>query len=162
MGAAMGPGPDVGSVLFAHTGELKLSDQQVTRLAAIARRTADRRQTMRRSFDSAMTSRRGQGRDSAARGRMGPRPELLAAGERMREQAHADLREALSVLTPDQQATAWETIAMRGPAGGRGGRGGPPRRGGEMPGARMRGGPGAGGPGMAGPGMRGASDVQRP
>jgi hypothetical protein len=28
--------------------------------------------------------------------------------DRLREQRHAELREALGVLTPDQQATAWE------------------------------------------------------
>src|SRR6478735_7461973 len=50
-------GPDVAEQLLAHTGELKLSDQQVTRLAAIARRSADRRQGMRRSMDSLMTAR---------------------------------------------------------------------------------------------------------
>ena len=32
-------------------------------------------------------------------------------GERMRDQAHTDLRDALSVLTPDHQATAWEMMA---------------------------------------------------
>ena len=43
-GAPMGGpgGGDVASFLLSHTGELKLSDQQVTRLAAIARRSADR------------------------------------------------------------------------------------------------------------------------
>src|SRR4051812_46201099 len=55
--AAGRTGPDVAEQLLARTGELKLSDQQVTRLAAIARRSADRRQAMRRSMDSLMTSR---------------------------------------------------------------------------------------------------------
>jgi len=50
-----GPGGgDVASFLLSHTGELKLSDQQVTRLAAIARRSADRRQAVMRSMDSLM------------------------------------------------------------------------------------------------------------
>lgn len=35
----------------------------------------------------------------------------------MREQAHADLRDALAVLTADQQALAWELVAGGGPAG---------------------------------------------
>ena len=109
----MGPGGDVASFLLAHTGELKLSDQQVTRLAAIARRSADRRQTAMRSMDSLM-ARGPQRRDSAARGRFAPSPELRATAERLRDQRHADLRDALGVLTPDQQATAWELSAMRG------------------------------------------------
>jgi hypothetical protein len=111
----MGPGGDVASFLLAHTGELKLSDQQVTRLAAIARRTADRRQAVMRTMDSLM-ARGPQRRDSAGRGRFAPSPELRANAERLRDQRHADLRDALGVLTPDQQATAWELSAMRGGA----------------------------------------------
>jgi hypothetical protein len=64
--------------------------------------------------DSLVAGRRGQRPDSADRGRAGPPPELVAAGQRMRDQAHADLRDALSVLTPDQQATSWEIMATRG------------------------------------------------
>jgi hypothetical protein len=144
MGAPMG-GRDISAMLLAHTGDLKLSDQQVTRLAAIARRSAERRDAMRRSMDSLMTARRDQAPDSA-RSRMGPPPALQAGMERMREQAHADLRDALGVLTPDQQATAWEIVAMRGGGGGPAG---------PMAGARMRGGPGARGrPGAFGPGTR--------
>ena len=143
MGAQMG-GPDISSMFLSHTAELKLSDQQVTRLAAIARRSSERRDAMRRSMDSLMTARRGQAPDSARR--MTPSPAMQASMARMREQAHADLRDALGVLTPDQQATAWEIVAMRG------GRGGPA---GPMAGSRMRGAPGMrGGPGAAGPGMR--------
>jgi len=159
----MGPGGDVASFLLSHTGELKLSDQQVTRLAAIARRSADRRQAAMRSMDSAMA--RGPRRDSAGRGRFAPSPELRATAQRMRDQRHSDLRDALGVLTPDQQATAWELSAMRGGAwmargpmpGGFGRRGGPPG-----PDNRFRGGPaprgdGRGGareaPGNPGPGV---------
>src|SRR6478672_3554559 len=138
-----GPGGDVASFLLSHTGELKLSDQQVTRLAAIARRSADRRQAVMRSMDSLM-ARAPQRRDSAGRGRFAPSPELRATAQRLRDQRHTDLRDALGVLTPDQQATAWELSAMRGGArmargpmpGGFGWRGGP---GGPAP--RFRGGP---------------------
>ena len=143
IGAPMGLGGDVASFLLAHTGDLKLSDQQVTRLAAIARRSADRRQSALRAMDSLM-ARGPQRRDSAARGRFTPSPELRATAERLRDQRHTDLRDALGVLTPDQQATAWELSAMRGGSwmvrgarpGGGGGRMGPGR-----PGARFRGGP---------------------
>ena len=162
MGAPMGPAMDIGSFLLSHTGELKLSDQQVTRLAAISRRAADRRDAMRRSMDSLFASRGAARGDSARRDRVGPPPGLAANGQRMRDQMHADLREALSVLTPDQQATSWEILAMRGAGGPRAGMAmwGGPRGGGWMRGRPGAGGPGArrgegrsGGPGMA-PGAR--------
>jgi hypothetical protein len=153
MGPPGGPGGDVASFLLSHTGELKLSDQQVTRLAAIARRSAERRQATMRTMDSLM-ARGPQRRDSAGRGRFAPSPELRANAERLRDQRHADLRDALGVLTPDQQATAWELSAMRGGAwmargpmpGGFGRWGGP-----GAPGPRFRGGPAprGGGPGGA-------------
>ena len=153
------PGGDVASFLLAHTGELKLSDQQVTRLAAIARRSADRRQTAMGSMDS-LRARGPERRDSAARGNFGPSPAVRAIADRLRDQRHADLRDALVVLTPDQQATAWELSAMRG--GSRMARGPLPGWGGARmaPGAprpRFRG-PEAGdnrgpGPARAGPGV---------
>jgi len=147
----VGPGGDVASFLLSHTGELELSDQQVTRLAAIARRSADRRQAAMRSMDSAMARPR---RDSASRGRFAPSPELRATAQRLRDQRHSDLRDALGVLTPDQQATAWELSAMRGGArmargpmpGGFGRRGGP-----AGPGPRFRGAPAPRGDGRGGP-----------
>lgn len=123
----MGPGAGMGMIaaaprapgaefLLAASGALKLSDQQVTRLAAIARRTAARREAVRASFDSLRTQRAPEMRmDSAARragaARTGP---LAQAFRNEREQTHADLREALAVLTPDQLAQAWEMIARRG------------------------------------------------
>ena len=97
---------DIGSFLLAHTAELKLSDQQVTRLAAIARRSEDRRQAAMRSMDSVATRRFRN--DSAGRGPGGPPPAMRAEADRLRQLRHADLREALAVLTPDQQASAWE------------------------------------------------------
>ena len=137
----MGRGPDVAEQLLAHTGELKLSDQQVTRLAAIARRSADRREGMRRSMDSLMTG-RGMARPDSGRPRGGPPPEMRATADRMRDQAHVDLRDALAVLSPDQLASAWEVVVSRGPA---------PRGGLGFTGGPMRGGPGRGG----GSGFRG-------
>jgi Spy/CpxP family protein refolding chaperone len=148
----IGPGGDVASFLLSHTGELELSDQQVTRLAAIARRSADRRQAAMRTMDSAM-ARGPQRRDSAGRGRFGASSELRAEAQRLRDQRHSDLLDALGVLTPDQQATAWELSAMRGgawmargpmPGFGRGG--GPPG-----PGSRFRRAPAPRGDGRGGP-----------
>lgn len=104
-----GPGGDVASFLLAHTSDLKLSDQQVTRLAALARRSGDRRQAAMRAMDSLATRRlRNDSTGRGPGGPSGPPPGMRAEAERMRDQRHADLREALGVLTPDQQATAWE------------------------------------------------------
>jgi hypothetical protein len=101
-----GPARDVASFLLAHTADLKLSDQQVTRLAALARRSGERREAAMRAMDSLATRRMRP--DSGGRRPGGPPPALRAEAERQRDQRHADLREALGVLTPDQQATAWE------------------------------------------------------
>lgn len=101
-----GAAGDIGSFLLAHTAELKLTDQQVTRLAGIARRAGERRQAAMRTMDSLATG--GMRRDNAGRGPAGPPPAMRAEAERLRDQRHVELREALGVLTPDQQATAWE------------------------------------------------------
>jgi hypothetical protein len=131
MGMPMGPPMmDVASRFLAQTGELKLTDAQVTRLAAIARRTSEHRAAMRASLDSLRPA-PGAQRDSLRR--QGPPPAARALATRMRDQSHADLRDALAVLNPDQLATAWGMMANRGGAGRRGGFGGRP----FMP-ARMR------------------------
>jgi hypothetical protein len=118
---AMGPGTrgGVASMLLSHTGEFKLSDAQVTRLAAIARRTTDRHRAMQASMDSMRTNAVAPANPTpGAEGRPMPSPAMRAMAERMREQEHADLRDALAVLTPDQQALGWEMMMSRG--GGRG------------------------------------------
>lgn len=124
-GRISAPSMDVASRFLAQTGELKLTDQQVTRLAAIARRSAEHRQAIRGSLDSLRPARfgpPGAPRDSIRR--QGPPAAARAVATRIREQAHADLRDALAVLTPDQLATAWGMMARRGGAGGGGGPGG--------------------------------------
>jgi hypothetical protein len=146
-----GPVDDPAQFLLGHTGELRLTDAQVTRLAAIARRSADRRRSLRAQMDSMRPERPlGERPDSAARARMRQRfDEMRPRMEKMREQSQADRRDAIAVLTPDQQAQAWERIAasargnrsaMRGGEFGRGGARGGGFRGGPMPGGRMRGG----------------------
>ena len=108
-----GPGPQAAEMLLAQTGELKLTDAQVVRLAAIARRAAERRQAMRASLEA----------NRPAAGRQQPPSEaemqrVRQAMEQAREQQRADLRDALAVLTPDQQAMAFERLAAhRGPGG---------------------------------------------
>src|ERR1051325_6264204 len=52
MGAMGGPLGNTAQFLLAHTGDLKLTDQQVVRLAAIARRADERGRSMRTSLDS--------------------------------------------------------------------------------------------------------------
>ncbi len=102
--------------LLASTGALHLTDQQVTRLAAIARRAAARREAMRASADSLrLRLAPGARPDSALRRERAARVgTLVQAFRQTREQEHADLRDALGVLTPDQLADAWELIARRG------------------------------------------------
>jgi Spy/CpxP family protein refolding chaperone len=136
-GAAAGPIGNPAEFLLAQTGELGLTDAQVTRLAAIARRGAERRRAMRERMDS-LRPEGGPGtmRDSAGRARMRERAEQMRpAMERLREQSQAERRDAIAVLTPDQQARAWERVAMMSNRSAR--RGGGPRAGG----AGMRRGP---------------------
>jgi hypothetical protein len=137
MGRRSGGGgaEDPAQFLLAHTGEFRLTDAQVTRLAAIARRSTERRRSLRAQMDSMrperMAGQRGTRPDSATRAQFRQRFEQMRpAMDRMREQSQADRRDAIAVLTPDQQAQAWELIATtgRGQRGGmrRGGRGAPP------------------------------------
>jgi len=105
--------------LLSQTGELRLTDAQVTRLAAIARRSAERRQSLRTQMDSLRPIRpRGQRPDSAARAQMRQRMEQMRpAMTRLKDQSLADRRDAIALLTPDQQVQAWERIARMGPRG---------------------------------------------
>src|SRR6185436_14776399 len=48
-----GPGPDAAGMLLAATGRLHLTDAQVVRLAAIARRAEERHAAMRTSMQAA-------------------------------------------------------------------------------------------------------------
>jgi len=156
---AMGGGPGGGSAvddpaqfLLSQTGELKLTDAQVTRLAAIARRSAERRQALRAQMDSLRPQRaRGERPDSATRARMREQfDQMRPQMERLREQSLADRRDAIAVLTPDQQARAWERVARSGRgdrASFRGGRGAGERR------MHMRGGSGMHGGRMGGQGF---------
>lgn len=144
-GGSRGPGPMAGGLgraggnpiaapadfLLAHTGDLALTDAQVVRLAAISRRTEARRKAIAARMDSARTAARPAPGDTTAppnrgRGPGGPPPADL---EQMRTQMHNDLRDAIAVLTADQQATAWAMVAGGPALGGapRGAIGGPGR-----------------------------------
>jgi hypothetical protein len=74
-----------------------------------------RRRAERATLDSTLAARRRAAAADTARRRPQAPPFDEAALQRMRDQARTDLRDAIAVLTPDQQATAW---LMRGPAGG--------------------------------------------
>jgi len=170
MGGAL---EDPAQFLLAHTGELNLTDAQVTRLAAIARRSAERRRSLRAQMDSLRPQLRPGGArpDSAARAQMRQQmqqrmEQMRPAMQRLRDQAQADRRDAIAVLTPDQQAQAWERIATQGRMRARIGRGmgagfGPRRgMGGPMPGPRLR--QRGFGPGMGGRRMGPPSDDAGP
>ena len=136
--------------LLSHTGELRLSDNQVVRLASIARRSADRRRAMRDSLEDMRPPLRGRTRGDSLdrderRADMERNAERMRSRmERMREDMVDDRRDAIAVLNADQQAQAWELVASRGPGPGfgRGMRGfgpGGARSGGPgQPGARLR------------------------
>jgi LTXXQ motif family protein len=147
-----GPGGPGGAQFFlAHTGELELTDQQVVRLAGIARRAHQRHEAMRANMPQPPAP-GAERRQPSAEEQQRMRQQM----EQAREQSQADLRDALAVLTPDQQARAWQMMAHRGAPGGRGemrgrrGPGGP----GEMRGRRGPGGPGGPGRGEGGPEAR--------
>lgn len=130
-GGAQGRGPagaPAAEMLLARTGELGLTDAQVVRLAAIARRAQTRRTSLRSSMDSARQRfQPGQPADSAARRQF--RQRMQADMQKARDAARADQRDAIAVLTADQQVKAWEMVANRARAAragamrGRGGRG---------------------------------------
>ena len=112
-GAAVAPvarGGSAAQLFLAHTAQLQLNDQQVTRLAAIARRAESREQARRSAMDSLRRRWSTSATDSATRAtrRLELANTMRTAMERARSERHADLRDALAVLTPDQQARAWE------------------------------------------------------
>lgn len=116
MGRGMGHGMmmDAASMFLAHTGELQLTDAQVTKLAAIARRAESREKAMRARMDSAMTSMHAQmePRGGESRAMMMMRMPMMSDAERKAQ--HEDDREAFSVMTPDQLATAYESMMRHG------------------------------------------------
>jgi hypothetical protein len=141
------------SFLLARTGQLELTDAQVTKLAAIARREADRHKAMRANMDSSMT----HWTPGARHDTTGMRQRMQAMRDAFKKEhdaQHADLRDALTVLNPDQQAHAWEMIAAQHHRGRHG-------RGGNMMFMR-RGGPGGGGRIQHGPGPDGGGPMPQP
>ena len=143
-GAGVAP---AAQMLLAHTGELGLTDAQVVRLAAIARRSEARRATMRASMDSARQRfAPGQQVDTAARRQF--RQRMQADMTKALDAARTDQRDAIAVLNADQQAKAWEMVTtrarmgraggMRAPGGARGMRMAPRRGRGDMPEMRQR------------------------
>lgn len=109
-----GPGPDPASMFLAATGPLHLTDAQVVRLAAIARRAEERRTALRANLAPPPAAGADRRPSDADMQRM--RQQM----EQMHEQMRADLRDALAVLTPDQQAMAFEMAAHHGGPGGHG------------------------------------------
>ena len=154
-GGPGGPGePQAASMLLAHTGQLELSDAQVVRLAAIARRAHERHEAMRAAMPQPPAPGAERQPPSAADAQR-----MRQQMEQAREQNRADLRDALAVLTPDQQARAWEMMAHRGGPGEMAGRRGPGGRGGA---GAMRGRRGPGAPGGPGQGRRPGAPPQAP
>ncbi|HEX7937597.1 MAG TPA: Spy/CpxP family protein refolding chaperone [Gemmatimonadaceae bacterium] len=145
-------------MMLARSAQLELTDAQVVKLAGIARRAEARHKTMRSAMDSAR-AKFAQPGDSAARRQF--RQRMMDGMTKERDQSRVDLRDAIAVLTPDQQAKAWEMnsarramrVAMRG--GARGGMRGPRPFG-------PRGMPGMGRGGAMGPGQMGRGAMPAP
>src|ERR1044071_3148135 len=98
MGGMGRGGPGRGAAfLLSHTGDLELTDAQVVKLAAIARRGAVRLRGMRAAMDSAgmrLGGRQAPG-DSAARRQA--RDRMRTDARRMRDQFVTDQRDAITV-----------------------------------------------------------------
>jgi Spy/CpxP family protein refolding chaperone len=129
-------GAPAAQMLLSRTGELELTDAQVVRLAAIARRSEARRRAMRATMDSARVRFDAQPGDTVARRQF--RQRMQTDLQRAEEQLRTDQRDAIAVLTPDQQAKAWNMVSNLGSRmrGGRDMRG--PRGLRRMPGERGR------------------------
>src|SRR5688572_3166061 len=125
--AMMGGRAPAAKLLLSNTGELGLTDQQVVRLAAIARRAETRRASIRAAMDSART--RFTSGDTAGRRQFATR--MRTQAEQAQEQNRIDQRDAIAVLNADQQAKGWDLVANRGrvAGAGRGMRGPRPMRG---------------------------------
>ena len=128
-----------GAAFFlAHTGELDLTDAQVVKLAAIARRTSARQKGMRSAMDSARMRFGGPPTSADSASRRQFREKMRADFDRVLEQRRTDQRDALAVLTTDQAARAFEMVSSggmrRGMGSGRGGMGGAGRGGMRRPG----------------------------
>lgn len=106
---------------LARTGELGLTDQQVVRLAAIARRAEARRVEQRAAMPAPAAGMRmgmragGTPADSATRAaRMAQMQGMQARMQAMRESREADLKDAIAILTPEQQAKVLSSRMRRG------------------------------------------------
>lgn len=112
--AEQGMTMNAASMLLRCTGELQLSDAQVTKLAAIARRAETRENALRARLDSAVTRGRvGSTADGGGEEMTLVRLRLAAPLDAALKAQHEDDREALSIVTPDQLATAWEMMMAR-------------------------------------------------
>lgn len=104
---------DAASMFLGCTGELQLTDAQVTKLAAIARRSQARQDAMRERMDSAMTTARiSDGSQDGGAPMMTVVLRRSMPTDAERKAQHEDDRDAFAVLTPDQLATAWEVMGM--------------------------------------------------
>ena len=115
---------DAASFFLGLTGELQLTDAQVTKLAAIARRAEGREHAMRARMDSSMVALRsadGSMPHDGVSGMMTMVMRMPMPTEAEKRAQHEDDRDAFAVLTPDQLATAWEKMhEHHAMAGGRG------------------------------------------
>lgn len=105
---------DAASMFLLHTGDMQLTDAQVTRLAAIARRSEARHKAMRARTDS-MVVMRGQSEQAEDGGgaRFAVMMRVPAPTDAELKAQHEDDREAFAVPSADQLATVWEIMMAR-------------------------------------------------
>lgn len=132
---AMMAAHNAAQALLAHSAELKLSDQQVVKLNQIAQRV----EAMHKAHMDSVHAKMGAPGGGGAMPKMSP-----AQMQQMHDQMRADVRDALSVLTPDQLADAWMLVVMHA-------HGGMAAHGAMMKHPGGMGGMGTGGAGMAHP-----------
>ena len=164
MGPGRGGAGRGAAFLLSHTGDLELTDAQVVKLAAIARRGAVRLRGMRARMDSAGMRSGGPRAPADSAARRQARERMRTEGRRMREQFAADQRDAITVLTPDQQARAWQMVSRDGMRARRAAMGMRRRMGMEGRGMGRGRMPGMGGRGMmrdSGPGQMGPDGARR-
>src|ERR1043166_7137356 len=93
MGPGRGGAGRGAAFLLSHTGDLELTDAQVVKLAAIARRGAERLRGMRARMDSAGMRSGGPRAPADSAARRQARERMRTEGRRMREQFAADRSE---------------------------------------------------------------------
>jgi hypothetical protein len=113
MPAARGPLANPAQFLLSQTSTLELTDQQVLQLAELARAADARREALRADLQAARPAQPPESNTD----RSALRTRLQAAREEYRSTLERERVAAIALLTPEQQARAWELLARAGTRG---------------------------------------------